>query len=57
MARPKSANPLVFRTVGLTAAQWRWLDLWLLSASPTAQLRELFDRAVKFWPSGPHRFK
>ena len=57
MARPKSDNPLVFRTVGLTAAQWRWLDLWLLSASPTAQLRELFDRAVKFWPSGPHRFK
>jgi len=57
MGRPKSKNPLIFKTVGLTAAQWEWLDLWFPSASPTSQLAELFRRAFKFWPSGPNRFK
>ena len=57
MARPKSANPLVFRTVGLTASQWDWLDTWFPGGSPTSALSDLFLRAVKFWPSGPARFR
>lgn len=54
--RPRSDNPLVFKTVGLTDAQWQWLSLWS-KASPTAALRDLFDRASKFWPAGPARFR
>lgn len=55
--RPRSVDPLVFVTVGLTAAQWRWLSSWFPGGSPTAQMRELFTRAMKFWPSGPHKFR
>lgn len=55
--RPKTKNPLVFRTVGLTEDQWQWLNLWLPGASPTAQLQELFGRSVKFWPGGPAVFR
>lgn len=57
MARPHSKDPLIFKTVGLTADQWRWLDLWFSDASPTAKMRELFNRSMKFWPSGPAKFR
>jgi len=56
MARPRSKNPLIFKTVGLTEDQWKWLQLWN-STNPTLALRELLDRAFRFWPSGPFRFR
>lgn len=57
VGRPKSGDPLIYRTVGLTADQWRWLALWHESNNPGAQLRELLERAVKFWPGGPRVFR
>lgn len=54
--RPKSDNPLIFKSVGLTAEQWEWLDLWFLGGSPTDKLRSLLKRAVRFWPLGPSAF-
>lgn len=57
MARPKSTNPLVTRSVCLTAEQWAWLDLWFPGGNFSFCLRELFDRAMKFWPSGPSKFR
>ena len=54
--RPSSPDSLVFITVGLTPVQWQWLSLWLPGASPTSQLSMLFERALKFWPSGPAAF-
>lgn len=51
--RKPSPDSLVFKTVGLTPDQWRWLELWFPSSSPTSQLQELFNRAMKFWPAGP----
>ena len=56
VGRPKSSDPLVFKTVGLTQSQWDWLNLWLSNSSPTSQLGELFQRALKFWPAGPSVF-
>ncbi len=56
VGRPKSSDPLVFVTVGLTRSQWQWLSLWLPGASPTSALRELFSRSMKFWPGGPFCF-
>lgn len=55
--RPKTKNPLLFKTVGLTADQWTWLELWFPGGSPTAQLQELFSRSLKFWPGGPSVFR
>lgn len=55
--RPKSQNPLVFKSVGLTAEQWSWMDLWFPGGSPTAQLQAVMERALKFWPGGPHVFR
>lgn len=54
--RKPSPDSLVFKTVGLTPDQWRWLELWFPSSSPTSQLQELFNRAMKFWPAGPFAF-
>jgi hypothetical protein len=55
--RPKADNPLIFKSLGLTAAQWEWLGLWFPGGNPTEQIRELFERSVKFWPSGPGKFR
>ena len=55
--RPRSPDSLVFVTVGLTPTQWAWLRLWFPTGSPTDQLRALFERALKFWPAGPGRFR
>jgi hypothetical protein len=55
--RPKTESPLIFHSVGLTADQWAWLALWMPNRSTTAQLRELINRAFKFWPAGPSRFR
>ena len=55
--RPASDDKLYFYTVGLTSDEWGWLSLWFPGASPTAQLRELFERSRKFWPSGPAKFR
>lgn len=54
--RPVSPDSLVFVTVGLTRAQWDWLKLWFPTGSNTDALRSLFDRAMRFWPSGPFIF-
>jgi hypothetical protein len=55
--RKRSLDPLVFKTIGLTRAQWAWLDLWLPGHSATAQFRLLFIRCLQFWPGGPGRFR
>ena len=55
--RKPIAEPLVFKTVGLTQKQWDWLSLWLPNSSSTSQLRILFERCLKFWPSGPAFFR
>ena len=49
----------MFKTVGLTSAQWAWLEQWAISdvENPTECLGELVDRAMKFWPSGPNKFR
>lgn len=54
--RPSSPDSLVFFTVGLTLTQWQWLQLWMPSGSRTDAIRELFIRAMKFWPLGPSVF-
>ena len=54
--RKPSDDPLIFKTVGLNAAQWAWLDLWHCSNNRTSQIRELFERSLKFWPAGPALF-
>jgi len=49
-----------WRSVGLTQADWDWLDLWFPGQSPGASslsLRELVERARKFWPNGPNKFR
>ena len=55
--RPRKADSLQFRTVGLTQEQWDWLELWFPGGNPTTQLAELFERSQKFWPSGPGAFR
>lgn len=55
--RKPSENPLIFKTVGLTVAQWAWLELWHPRASVTRQLSALFERSLKFWPAGPFVFR
>lgn len=55
--RPASADSYVYVTIGLRPEHWRWLALWFPNGSPSDQVRALLDRALKFWPSGPHRFK
>lgn len=54
--RPRSSNPLIFKTVGLTREQWDWLELWFPSGNPTDRLSSLLERATKFWPLGPFKF-
>lgn len=55
--KPIGNKKLQFKTIGLTAEQWEWLEKWLPGRSPTAQARELFERARKFWPAGPNKFR
>lgn len=55
--RPRSEDSLVFVTVGLTKTQWAWLRLWFPTGSMTHALGALIDRAVRFWPSGPFKFR
>lgn len=51
--RPSDPLALRFKTVGLRPDQWEWLALWLPDGNPSEQMRELFERAQSFWPSGP----
>jgi hypothetical protein len=55
--RPRSRNALVFKTIGLTQDQWLWMELWRPGESPTAMIQELLERSMKFWPSGPAKFR
>lgn len=55
--RPRSEDSLVFITVGLSKAQWEWLKLWFPGGNPTDSLKALLERAVRFWPSGPYKFR
>jgi hypothetical protein len=45
-------NPQIGRAIYLTAAEWERLALWH-PGNASEQLRELLDRAGKFWPRGP----
>lgn len=54
--RKKSADSKSFHTVGLTPDEWEYLSHWS-SGNKADQLRELLDRARKFWPSGPAKFR
>lgn len=55
--RPSSSESYVYITIGLRPEHWCWLALWFPTGSPSDQARALLDRALKFWPSGPNRFK
>lgn len=55
--RKKKDDTLQWKTVGLTPEQWLWLSTWMPTGSPSNQLRELLERAEKFWPAGPSRFR
>lgn len=55
--RPRSASSFRFKTVGLEPEDWSWLALWCPDGNQSVQLRELLDRAKKFWPTGPARFR
>lgn len=55
--RKKDPAALVFKTVGMPAWAWDWLALWMPTGNPTTQLRELLERAAKFWPAGPGAFR
>ena len=55
--RPPIADPLIFKTVGLTALEWEWLATWHPEGNVTNQLSELVERSRKFWPSGPTKFR
>lgn len=55
--RPSSPDAYVYITIGLRPFQWEWLALWFPNGSPSDQVRALLDRALKFWPVGPGRFR
>ena len=55
--RPASSNPMVFYTIGMTAEQWAWLELWHPGGNRTDQMKDLLYRAQKFWPAGPAKFR
>lgn len=55
--RKKDPNKLQFASYGLRPDRLAWLELWFPGGSPTDQLNALIDRAIRFWPSGPGRFR
>lgn len=54
--RPRSADPLHRISVRLNSREVEWLSLWS-DDSPTTQIRDLLERAMKFWPAGPYKFR
>lgn len=47
-------NRVIGKTVYLTGEEWAWIETWLPgAANPTLPLRDVLDRARKFWPNGP----
>lgn len=55
--RKNDPNKKVFRSYGLRPDRLKWLELWFPDGNPTDQINALLDRAMKFWPSGPARFR
>jgi hypothetical protein len=62
--RPGAGRPplpedqkVIGESVYLTSAEWAWLELWMPGGNRSEQVRELLERARKFWPSGPARFR
>lgn len=55
--RPRQSDSKLSFGVALRPDQWAYLDLWFPGAKPTAQVEALLERAVKFWPAGPGRFR
>jgi hypothetical protein len=55
--RPSNPDSKVFRNVGLRPAEWEYLSMWFDSTNPSMQVSELINRAVRFWPSGPLKFR
>lgn len=63
MARPKDPNKLIFRSIGLTAEQWAYVELFSIAEvtaaaplNPTTAIGELVDRLRKMCPAGPRAF-
>lgn len=46
--RPRSDNPLLFHSVGLTRSEWEWLANFFPSGSKTDQLSEFVRWGQKF---------
>ena len=46
----------IYITIGLRPVHWVWLGLWH-EGTVSDQIRALLDRALKFWPAGPNRFR
>jgi hypothetical protein len=57
IGRPRLKSPFIYHSVSLTQEQWNFIMLWFPTGNPSQALRELLERAVKFWPSGPGRFR
>jgi len=55
--RPRKDDSFVYVTIGLRPIQWAWLQLWFPNGSPSDCVRSLLDRALKFWPAGPYKFR
>ncbi len=46
--RPPINDPFVYVTVGLTAADWKYVQTFCPGSSPSGGLRELVDRSRRF---------
>lgn len=52
--RPRKSDAYVYRSVGLSPAEWEYLSTWAAAgSSPSSMLRELLERSAKMWPVGP----
>lgn len=54
--RKASGRALVGKKINLSASEWAWLELWH-PGNPSEQIREMLERARRFWPAGPARFR
>jgi hypothetical protein len=55
--RPPAINPGKRISVYLNSQEAAFLSLWSTDGSPSTQFKDLLERAMKFWPAGPGRFR
>lgn len=57
VGRPSSPDSLVPVSVRLSHDQIKFLSLWTDNDCISLQLRDCLERAMKFWPAGPNKFR